>query len=73
MEIISLDFVKAALQRHKGDWPQIASETGVPYDTLSKIARGATDDPGVRKVEKLAANLKMRDAQGLERQGEAAA
>lgn len=60
--------MKEGLQRHKGDWPAIADETEVPYDTLTKIARGAIDDPGVRKVEKLASNIKMRDAQALARQ-----
>ena len=63
-----LEFVKDGLERHKGDWPQIADETGVPYDTLAKIARGVIGDPGVRKVEKLAANLKLRDTQQAARQ-----
>lgn len=58
MENISiLDQVIGALNSRKGQWQAIAQEAQVPYHTLSKIARGANRDPGVRKVERLASVL----------------
>jgi predicted transcriptional regulator len=52
-----LDQVIGALNSRKGQWQNIAREAEVPYHTLSKIARGANRDPGVRKVERLASVL----------------
>jgi len=48
-----LEQVKAGLQARKGDWVSIATDSGVPYDTISKVARGATSNPGVLTVQKL--------------------
>lgn len=56
-----LDYVKGALQRRKGSWPAISLAADVPYDTLSKIARGAIPDPGVLKVQRLADHLRELD------------
>ena len=61
------EFVLEGLQRHKGTWPEIAKETGVPYDTITKIARLDIEDPGVTKCELLAANIRMRDEQATAR------
>jgi hypothetical protein len=58
-EISLLDRVVCALNSRKGHWQNIAREAEVPYHTLSKIARGANKDPGVRKVERLA-NVLLR-------------
>jgi hypothetical protein len=56
-EISLLDRVVGALNNRKGQWQNISREAEVPYHTLSKIARGANRDPGVRKIERLAAVL----------------
>ena len=56
-----LESVVAGLQARKGDWPAIAEQSGVPYDTISKIARGATPNPGVLTVQALAACLQSTD------------
>jgi len=49
-----LEFVRRRLESSKGTWPAIAEATGVPYDTITKIAQGTIEDPGVSKVQKLA-------------------
>ena len=49
-----LDYVIQSLADARGSWPEISKATEVPYHTISKIASGATPDPGVRKVEILA-------------------
>lgn len=53
---MKLDQVIAALQAHKGDgaWQIIATRSGIHYDTLARIARGAIADPSARTVEKIA-------------------
>jgi hypothetical protein len=56
-----LNYVVGALAKRKGHWRAIGVASGVPYDTLSKIARGATPDPGVLTVERLAKHLRQRD------------
>lgn len=50
-----LELVQSELRSRRGTWPQIATDTGIPYFTLSKIASGAISDPGIRKIEILAA------------------
>jgi predicted transcriptional regulator len=49
----SLEQVRTRLAEHKGRWPFIACEAGVPYPTLSKIAQGTTKNPRVQTVERL--------------------
>lgn len=61
MKIQLLEYVREGLNRRKGQWRQIAARSDVPYDTLSKIARGLTVDPGVLTVQKLAAHLQELD------------
>ncbi len=67
MEPSELDFVLRQLQFRKGDWPQIGKDTGMPYSWLSKLARGLIDDPGVKKIEKLARYFRLLDKQDSER------
>ncbi len=31
----------------RGQWPEIAAESGVPYSTIQKIAQGKTKNPGI--------------------------
>ena len=57
MEIIrKLDYLK---KRDKLTIRQIAERTGIPVGTLNKIFCGATKNPSVQVVEKLAAVFKV--------------
>jgi len=58
-----LNYVLGGLAKRKGSWRAIAKASDVPYDTLSKIARGATTDPGVLTVERLEKHLRQLDAE----------
>ena len=62
MHVNLLEFVRARLESSKGKWPAIAEATGVPYDTITKIAQGTIEDPGVSKVQKLANYFRERTA-----------
>lgn len=57
-----LTYVLAQLEAQKGKWREIALATEVPYDTLSKIARGQIADPRVIKLERLYDYLKEAEA-----------
>lgn len=46
--------VLARLAARELPWTQVARETGIPYETLKKIASGRTPNPGVQHVQKLA-------------------
>lgn len=48
-----LEGVVTKLQANKGKWRHIARETGVPYDTLTKIALSRVSDPRVSNVQAL--------------------
>lgn len=67
MDTSELDFVLGQLQERKGNWPQIEKDTGMPYSWLSKLARGLIDDPGVKKIEKLARYFRLLEKQENER------
>lgn len=67
METSEYDFVMRQLQERKGSWPQIEKDTGMPYSWLSKLARGLIDDPGVKKIEKLARYFRLLARQEIER------
>jgi len=45
--------VVQSLQAAKGKWRCIAEATGIPYDTLTKIALGRVSDPRVSNVQTL--------------------
>lgn len=49
-----LDFVLECLHARRIPWTVVSRETGVPYETLKKIAHGTTPNPGVRHVQRLA-------------------
>ena len=49
-----LGFVLGQLRRREMLWTEVAKGSGVPYDTLRKIASGATPNPGVKHVQSLA-------------------
>ncbi len=54
METDILDYVLVKLEQSKGRWPAIAADTGVPYDTITKIAQRQIEDPKVSKLQTLA-------------------
>lgn len=54
------DFVLSQLQAAKGQWPKVATGSGVPKRTIEKIARGEIPNPGIHTVEKLAAYFRSR-------------
>lgn len=58
---MTLHQVVESLQRLKGEgaWIDIARSTGIHYDTVARIARGAIKNPGIGTVEKLAAALAL--------------
>ncbi|WP_063533315.1 hypothetical protein [Burkholderia sp. MSMB1589WGS] len=49
--------ILTAVLRHldaaKGDWPAIAKQSGVPYQTLAKIGGRVVSDPRVSTVQAL--------------------
>jgi transcriptional regulator with XRE-family HTH domain len=51
---ISLDTeVRAALEKRRGDWQQIATEAQVSYSWLSKFVNGHIDNPGYATLKRL--------------------
>lgn len=46
--------VRADLQQRRGQWARIASETGLAYSTMVRIARGYVVQPGYDKLKRLA-------------------
>ena len=49
-----LSFVLRRLAENKGRLREIASASGVPYSTVSKIHQRVTANPGVKAVQDLA-------------------
>lgn len=48
-----LAFVRRRLDASRGEWTLIASNSGVPYHTLTKIAQGAVENPRIHTVQRL--------------------
>jgi len=51
-----LPFVEDVVRRldaEKGNWRRISEISGVPYDTLTKIAQGKTTNPRVETIANL--------------------
>jgi predicted transcriptional regulator len=57
---VSLASVVRQLELCKGTWRQVSVESGVPYETLSKVARGKTKNPRISTVEALHLCLRRR-------------
>ena len=49
-----LDYVLIQLEDSKGQWREIADASGVPYDTLTKVAQRRNENPRVNTVQQLA-------------------
>ncbi|RKT99013.1 hypothetical protein C7H84_33855 [Burkholderia sp. Nafp2/4-1b] len=56
-----LAFVLRELDAAKGDWPEISRRSGVPYQTLTKIAGRLVGDPRISTVQALYDCLRERD------------
>lgn len=48
-----LDAVLRRLDASKGEWPKIAAESGVPYQTITKIGGRFVADPRISSVQAL--------------------
>ncbi len=48
------DFVLERLEASKGEWREIAKDSGVPFGTVKRIGYGYTSHPRIDSVEKLA-------------------
>ena len=54
--------IRTRLQDRRGQWPDIARAAGLSYWWVMKVGQGTIKEPGIRKVEKLVAELDARDA-----------
>ncbi len=54
---IDISAIAARLQAHKGSWRQLAERSGVPYFTMTKIARGTITNPTIDTLNKLLSAL----------------
>ncbi|WP_414451488.1 hypothetical protein AB4851_22355 [Burkholderia sp. 22PA0099] len=57
-----LSFVLRRLDAAKGDWPEISRRSGVPYQTLTKIAGRFVADPRISTLQALHDCLREREA-----------
>lgn len=57
----SVTLLQTRLQRRRGEWPSIAQAAGLSYWWVMKVGQGKIAEPGLRKVEKLVAELDARD------------
>ena len=58
-------FVRAGIEREKGNWPELAKESGVSYSWISKFGAGKYNDTNVghRTLSRVAEVLRSRSAQ----------
>lgn len=56
------DMVRAELNRRRGDWQTIASESGISYSWLSKFVNERIDNPGYETLKRLHAYLQSTRA-----------
>ena len=57
-----LPAVKALLKAERGNWREIAEQSGVNYKAIANIMQGVSKEPGVSTVEKLYRCLTERAA-----------
>ena len=62
METDLLKYVLAGLERTRGTWREVSRGSGVPYDTITKIAQRQIEDPKVSKVQRLADYFRSQEA-----------
>lgn len=61
------EFVVRKLKERPVSLAQIESDTGFVVSWLSKLGRGLIDDPGFKRVSKLAAYFRLLERQEAER------
>lgn len=66
-------YVLSELDAAKGRWPEISAETGVPYQTMTKIAQRRIRNPGISHIQNLADYFKRQGGLPQRRAGEVAA
>lgn len=54
---IDIKVIAARLQTQKGSWRLLSEKSGVPYFTMTKIARGTITNPTIDTLNKLLAAL----------------
>ena len=52
------------LSRRRGQWPAICRSTGLDYHWLTKLAQGRINDPGIKKIQRLADFFNGQPAHG---------
>ena len=62
MEKSLLQQVTHWLETQRGSWVEIADEAQVGYQWLTALMQGDIQDPGVRKIERLARLMRERAA-----------
>ena len=61
------EFALRRLREREVSLPKIAKDTGLTVPWLSSVARGLTNDPGVKKISKIAEYFRLLDRQAAER------
>jgi len=57
----TLEWIIDELHKRKGEWRQIAEDSGVPYFTIAKISQGVTKNPRWQTIDALTSVLKTED------------
>jgi transcriptional regulator with XRE-family HTH domain len=60
-----IKFVCRHLELARGRWTEVARRSGVPYDTLTKIAQGKVTNPRIETVQRLVDYFNRPSAEGL--------
>lgn len=53
MEQSRTEIVKARLERLRGQWQRVASESGVKYKTIKNLMQGEVKDPRASNIDRL--------------------
>lgn len=48
-----IDYLRRRLEEFRGQWPQIAKDTGVEYSIIARIARGENENPELKNIQPL--------------------
>jgi transcriptional regulator with XRE-family HTH domain len=48
-----MEALRADLDRARGKWPKIATETGLDHSTIARIARADIDNPRIETVDRI--------------------
>jgi transcriptional regulator with XRE-family HTH domain len=54
------DATRELLNKRRGDWPEIATESGVSYSWLSKFVNNRIPNPGLETLKKVFAAAERR-------------